>query len=61
MAMHKAGSESLLDALTEQRLLYTAQQSLVATPLSAQSSLIALYAALGGGVDATTPQEGVAQ
>ncbi|QGZ63053.1 efflux transporter outer membrane subunit [Paraburkholderia acidisoli] len=61
MAMYKAGSESLLDALTEQRLLYTAQQSLVATQLSAQSSLITLYAALGGGVDAATPQQGAAQ
>lgn len=50
MALYKQGSESLLDALTEQRLLYTAQQSLVATQLSAQSSLITLYAALGGGV-----------
>lgn len=52
MALYRQGSDSLIDALTEQRLLYTAQQSLVATQLTAQTSLIALYAALGGGVDA---------
>lgn len=55
MALYKQGSDSLLDALTEQRLLYAAQQSLVATQLSAQTSLVTLYAALGGGVDAGTP------
>ncbi|PLZ00643.1 transporter [Burkholderia sp. WAC0059] len=54
MALYRQGSESLLDALTEQRLLYSAQQSLVSTQLSAQTSLIALYAALGGGVDPAT-------
>ncbi|WP_343666927.1 efflux transporter outer membrane subunit [Paraburkholderia tropica] len=52
MQLYQQGSDSLIDALTEQRLLYTAQQSLVATQLSAQTSLITLYAALGGGVDA---------
>jgi len=51
MALYRQGSESLLDTLTEQRLLYTAQQSLVATQLSAQSSLVTLYTALGGGLD----------
>ncbi|WP_321818162.1 MULTISPECIES: efflux transporter outer membrane subunit [unclassified Paraburkholderia] len=52
MALYQQGSDSLIDALTEQRLLYSAQQSLVATQLSAQTSLITLYAALGGGVEA---------
>lgn len=51
MALYHQGSDSLLDALTEQRLLLTAQQSLVATQLSAQTSLITLYTALGGGLD----------
>ncbi|WP_322044039.1 efflux transporter outer membrane subunit [Paraburkholderia sp. J67] len=57
MALYKQGSDSLLDALTEQRLLYSAQQSLVSTQLSAQTSLVTLYAALGGGVDPATPDE----
>jgi NodT family efflux transporter outer membrane factor (OMF) lipoprotein len=51
MALYRQGSASLLDALTEQRLLYSAKQSLVGTQLSAQTSLIALYTALGGGLD----------
>ncbi|WP_347557413.1 efflux transporter outer membrane subunit [Robbsia sp. KACC 23696] len=51
MALYRQGGDSLLDALTEQRLLLTAQQSLVATQLSAQTSLITLYTALGGGLD----------
>lgn len=51
MALYHQGADSLLDALTEQRLLFTAQQSLVATQLSAQTSLITLYTALGGGLD----------
>ncbi len=51
MALYRQGAESLIDALTEQRLLYTAQQSLVATQLSAQTSLISLYTSLGGALD----------
>lgn len=51
MALYREGSDSLLDALTEQRLLYAAQQSLVSAQLSAQTSLVTLYAALGGGID----------
>ncbi|WP_321963676.1 efflux transporter outer membrane subunit [Paraburkholderia sp. J7] len=51
MALYQQGGDSLIDALTQQRLLYSAQQSLVATQLSAQTSLITLYAALGGGLD----------
>ncbi|MDR5783837.1 efflux transporter outer membrane subunit [Caballeronia sp. LZ065] len=51
MALYRQGSASLLDALTEQRLLYAAQQSLATTQLSAQTSLVTLYAALGGGLD----------
>lgn len=51
IALYRQGSDSLLDALTEQRLLFAAEQSLVATQLSAQTSLITLYTALGGGLD----------
>jgi NodT family efflux transporter outer membrane factor (OMF) lipoprotein len=54
MALYRQGSDSLLDALTEQRLLFTAQQSLVSTQLTAQTSLISLYKALGGGWNTNT-------
>lgn len=56
MALYHQGSDSLIDALTEQRLLYTAQQTQVATQLSAQTSMVTLYNALGGGWYAKTPQ-----
>jgi len=40
----------MLDVLTTQRTLYSAQQSLIAVQLSDQTSNINLYAALGGGL-----------
>jgi NodT family efflux transporter outer membrane factor (OMF) lipoprotein len=49
MALYREGSDSMLDVLTTQRTLYTAQQTLISTELSNQTSLINLYSALGGG------------
>lgn len=51
MALYRQGSYSLLDTLTQQRLLYSAQQSRVAAQLAAQTSLVTLYKALGGGLE----------
>jgi outer membrane protein TolC len=56
LALYQQGNSSLIDALTEQRLLFTAQQSLVSTQLTARPSLINLYKALGGGWDKTQKQ-----
>jgi len=53
MALYRQGSYSLLDTLTQQRLLYTAQQAQVQTQLAAQTSLVTLYKALGGGFEQT--------
>jgi multidrug efflux system outer membrane protein len=49
MALYRHGSDSMLDVLITQRSLYTAQQSLISTQLSDQTSIINLYKALGGG------------
>lgn len=49
-ALYQQGSDSMLDVLTTQRTLYSAQQSLIAVQLSDQTSSINLYAALGGGL-----------
>lgn len=49
IALYRAGRYSFIDTLTTQRALYAAQQDQVATQLAAQTSLVALYKALGGG------------
>lgn len=54
-ALYQHGGYSLLDLLTTQRTLYTAQQSQVSTQLDAQTSLVTLYKALGGGWYEYTP------
>jgi len=49
-ALYKRGSDSYLDVLTAQRTLYSAQQSLIAVQLIAQTNTVTLYKVLGGGV-----------
>lgn len=53
MAKYRLGSLSLIDALTTQRTLYDSQQTMVSVRLSAQTSLISLYKAMGGGASAS--------
>jgi multidrug efflux system outer membrane protein len=48
-ARYKAGRDSYLLLLVQQRTLYAAQQALVATRLQEQANRVALYKALGGG------------
>jgi multidrug efflux system outer membrane protein len=50
-ARYQAGVDTFLTTLVSQRTLYAAQSSLVATRLSALTNRIALYRALGGGVE----------
>ncbi|CAN5719297.1 efflux transporter outer membrane subunit [soil metagenome] len=49
-ARYQAGVDPFLSTLVSQRALYTAQNSLVSTQLSALANRISLYRALGGGV-----------
>lgn len=49
MARYHWGSDSMLDVLTTERALYSAQKSLISAQLSNQTSVINLYSALGGG------------
>ncbi len=49
-ARYKAGVETFLATLVEQRALYTAKNSLVATQLEALDNRIGLYRVLGGGL-----------
>lgn len=51
---------SYLDVLDAQRTLYAAQQSLIETELSRQTSLITLYKVLGGGWSEANSQDRVA-
>jgi multidrug efflux system outer membrane protein len=46
-AQYRAGTGTFLDALTDQRTLYAAQQTRVATVLTDISNRIALYKAIG--------------
>jgi multidrug efflux system outer membrane protein len=48
-ARYERGSDTYLNELIAQRSLYVAQQALVATRLAAQTNLVTLYKALGGG------------
>lgn len=48
-ARYKAGRDSYLLLLIQQRTLYAAQQALVTTRLQEQANRVALYKALGGG------------
>lgn len=50
-ARYQAGVDTFLTTLVSQRTLYAAQSSLVATRLAALTNRIALYRALGGGVE----------
>jgi multidrug efflux system outer membrane protein len=50
-ARYRGGADTFLNSLIAQRALYVAQQSSVATQLSAAVNRVALYRALGG--DAT--------
>lgn len=50
-ARYQAGVDTFLTTLVSQRTLYAAQSSLVATRLSALANRVALYRALGGGVE----------
>jgi len=47
-ALYARGSDSYLDVLTAQRTLYSAQQSLIAVQLIAQTNTVTLYKVLGG-------------
>lgn len=49
-ARYKAGIDTFLTTLVSERALYAAQNSLVATQLSALANRIALYRVLGGGL-----------
>ena len=48
-ARYERGADTYLNELIAQRSLYAAQQALVATRLAAQTNLVTLYKALGGG------------
>jgi multidrug efflux system outer membrane protein len=47
-ALYARGSDSYLDVLTAQRTLYSAQQSLIAVELIAETNVVTLYKVLGG-------------
>ncbi len=49
-ARYQAGVDPFLTTVVSQRALYAAQNSLIATQLTAMTNRIALYRALGGGV-----------
>jgi multidrug efflux system outer membrane protein len=53
-ARYAKGADTFLNALIAQRAYYAAQQSLVATQQAEAANLVALYTALGGGLDAPT-------
>ncbi len=55
-ARYAQGADTFLNALVAQRAYYAAQQSLVATRQTEAANLIALYTALGGGLDAPAVQ-----
>jgi multidrug efflux system outer membrane protein len=50
-ARYDSGSDTYLNWLIAQRSLFVAQQSLVGVELLRAQNLVALYAALGGGLD----------
>jgi multidrug efflux system outer membrane protein len=50
-ARYESGSDTYLNWLITQRSLFVAQQSLVGVELLRVQNLVALYAALGGGLD----------
>ncbi len=50
-ARYERGADTYLNALIAQRTLYAAQQALVAARLIRASNIVALYTALGGGVN----------
>jgi multidrug efflux system outer membrane protein len=52
-ARYAKGVDTFLAALTAQRTLYSAQQSLVSAQLTALGNRVTLYKALGGGADAS--------
>jgi multidrug efflux system outer membrane protein len=54
-ARYQRGVDTYLDALVAQRTLYSAQQSLVTTRLSALQSRVTLYRVLGGGLAGEAP------
>ena len=57
-ARYQRGSDTYLNVLIAQRTLYAARQTLVASELAKQTNLVALYSALGGGLDAPKGQPG---
>jgi multidrug efflux system outer membrane protein len=50
-ARYDSGADTYLNLLIAQRSLFTAQQSLVGVQLLRAQNVVALYAALGGGLD----------
>jgi multidrug efflux system outer membrane protein len=54
-ARYDSGADSYLNLLIAQRSLFATQQSLVAVELLRAQNVVALYAALGGGLDAERP------
>jgi outer membrane protein, multidrug efflux system len=59
-ARYQAGVDTFLTTLVSQRALYGAQNSLVSTRLSALANRVALYRALGGGVEREVKAVGAA-
>jgi multidrug efflux system outer membrane protein len=55
-ARYQQGVDGYLNVLDAQRALYGAQQKLISVKLAQQNSLVTLYKALGGGVQATSTQ-----
>ncbi|WP_115720410.1 efflux transporter outer membrane subunit [Gallaecimonas mangrovi] len=58
---YKAGIDSFEDALTYQRTLYSAQQTLISTRLTELSNRVTLYRVLGGGLAGTKDEKPVSQ
>jgi outer membrane protein, multidrug efflux system len=54
-ALYTRGSDSYLDVLTAQRTYYSAQQSLIAVQLIAQSNIVTLYKVFGGSLSDRDP------
>ena len=52
-ARYQRGSDTYLNVLIAQRTFFVARQTLVASQLAKQTNLVALYTALGGGLNTT--------
>ncbi|WP_332671646.1 efflux transporter outer membrane subunit [Aromatoleum sp.] len=56
-ARYESGVDDYLGVLDAQRALYAARQGRIAAELEQQLNLVTLYRALGGGLDAGTPEQ----